>query len=182
MHIEGSINQQLEKISLNFLLNWAQSGQVSGDFSLEDMGKIRNFDPDVIKWLIENEYIVKTNRKICHYYNSGPKRKKSYSKQDIKRAEKALSCPEKLKPSTLRYYRSVLGVWSHGQKYSINPKGLSSLLENKFGLPDRINATEFALKVGLPTKVIKAWFRDLIESGKVKYLIVNGKRIVTVAI
>ncbi|MCP9851021.1 hypothetical protein [Cyanobium sp. Morenito 9A2] len=112
---------------------------------------------------------------------TGRKRTKSYSDQEIRRAETYFDRSFLYgyeDRGTVKRYRSVLGEERPRHTYvQVNVEKLYHLLEAKYGLPEGITATEFARLNNLPTSVVKQWARQLMEDKRLVLKMVRGRRI-----
>lgn len=167
----------LERASLSFLLHWVRSPLADCTLDLSQIAGIDGYGPDRLTWLIENEYITRFHKGVGVSAGPGPKRKKVISAKEKERAKAALK-RSNLKPSTIRFYQSVLGIRQPEEYFRVNPKAMPSMLEAIFGLPNRVNATKFAKENGLPPSLAKAWFRDLIGCGRGRIVVVKGVRMI----
>jgi len=168
------LNSPLAPLAL--LLEWVRSPLANSTLNTNQIGKLKGYTPDALSWLVENEFVVRLHRGEG-VFRPGPRRTKIATYPELIRAKVALGKPN-LKPSTIRYYNSVLGIRQPEDLFRVNAKGLPIMFENVFGLPNRVNATEFACTYGLPTAKVKEWFRDLVGSGRASTVAVRGKRVI----
>jgi hypothetical protein len=161
---------------LALLLEWVRSPLADSTLNINQIGKLKGYTPSALNWLVENEYVVKFHRG-GGMFRPGPRRTKMATYPELIRARLGLKKPN-LKPSTIRYYNSVLGIRYPEDLFKVNAKGLPAMFEGIFGLPNRVNATEFACTYSLPTAKVKEWFRDLVKSGRASIIAVRGKRMI----
>jgi hypothetical protein len=161
---------------LALLLEWVRSPLVCSPVNINQVSKLKEYTPDSLSWLVENEFVVRFHRGEG-VFRPGPRRTKVATYPELIRAKLGLKKPN-LKPSTYRYYNSVLGIRQPEDLFRVNAKGLPVMFEYVFGLPNRVNATEFAKTHQLPTAKVKEWFRDLVRSGRASIIAVRGKRLI----
>lgn len=165
------------EIHFRFLLSWLKSPKSSSSLTTKQLPEIEGFTAETIDWLHREGFVSKVSRRRGLFVSPGRKREKVLTAQEVKRAEKALKNRSRLKPSTIRFYESILGRSCASDAYKITLNSLPIMLESIYGVPDRVTATEFAILHDLPTTVIKAWFRDLIETDKAEVIVVRGRRL-----
>ena len=169
--------KEVSLVPLVLLLEWARSPLVCSPVNINQVSKFKEYTPESLGWLVENEFVTRFYRGVGVTKGPGPRRTKIPTQAEIRRAKLAIGNPS-LKPSTNRFYKSVLGYGQSKELYKINPKGLPSMFEALFGLPNRVNATDFACTHGLPTVEVKKWFRNLIDSERASTIAVRGKRMI----
>ena len=164
-------------VPLALLLEWVRSPLVCSPANINQVSKFKGYTPEALSWLVENEFVVRFHRGKGVLRGPGPPRTKIATQSELNRAKAALKNPN-LKPGTIRYYKSVLNIRQPEVLFRVNAKGLPVLFECVFGLPNRVNATEFAKTHQLPTTKVKEWFRDLVSSGRAMVIAVRGKRMI----
>lgn len=163
-------------VPLALLLEWVRSPLANSTLNTNQIGKLKEYTPDSLSWLVENEFVVRFHRGEG-VFRPGPRRTKVATYPELIRAKLGLK-KANLKPSTCRYYNSVLGIRQPEVLFRVNAKGLPVMFEGVFGLPNRVNATEFANTHQLPTAKVKEWFRDLVNSERAIIVAVRGKRVI----
>jgi hypothetical protein len=161
---------------LALLLEWVRSPLADSTLNANQIGKFNGYTPCALNWLVENEYVVRFHRG-GGMFRPGPRRTKVATYPELIRARLGLKNPN-LKPGTIRYYNSVLGIRQPEYLFRVNAKGLPAMFEGIFGLPHRVNATTFAKTHQLPTVRVKEWFRDLVKSDRASIIVVRGKRLI----
>jgi hypothetical protein len=173
----GQGSPKEKEAPLALLLEWLRSPLGNLPIDEHQVAELTGYSSDTLIWLVENEFVTRFYRGVGVTKGPGPRRTKIPTQAEITRAKLAIDNPS-LKPSTNRFYKSVLGYGQSKELYKINPKGLPSMFEALFGLPNRVNATDFACTHDLPTVEVKKWFRNLVDSERASIIAVRGKRII----
>lgn len=168
----------LSETSLTLLLSWVRSA-VRSTLTASQIDAMAGYTPRALSWLIENEFVLQLNRGIGPLAKPGPARRRAFSQLEIDRAHRAM-LKGNLKPSTMRFYQSVLGIRQPSEYYKINLIALPVLFESLFGLPNMVTATEYASRHELPPPEVKAWFRDLIATDRAEIVTIRGRRLLRV--
>ena len=182
----------LRAMALGFLFDWLGSESFENpayDEDLRNCPELKRFYPDdwqdqetrqlrrlVIDWLKDARLI-----RFQDNERPGRRRQKDYSRQEWARADRAVNgwWSGLHEESTLRRYRSVLGEYRSSQRTRIYVVAATvfDLFEECFGLPNECNATDFARANNLPTALVKAWVKELVNGGRLVEKKVRGKRL-----
>lgn len=171
------VPQSTANIHLCFLISWLSATKSLKGWAVDKLSAIEGYSSESIQWLEKKGYVKRDSRGRGITSHTGPRRSRTYTQEEKDRAIKGLSRGKNLKPSTARFYRSILSEPTQRDVFRINLNCLTYVFESMYGIPNRVTATEFAQTHSLPSAQVKAWFRDLIEADRAEIIVIRGKRV-----